>query len=200
MLIHDRQIYQGQLYERVGFCPHVCRDGRETRTGGLAVELCDVRRAVRVLSPRGFPEAVRTVPTLCGTQGTRREGSAARPREGERMSNKLTTKRRPGCDPTAHSEQEIYPMPGKPTTTPKSWRDQIKVRPAADLFPDEQRRRTPGIGRGHRENGLRFPVVLWSKAITPAPNLAASRLIRTTSFLTAAIASTRRSSSASPSA
>ena len=42
-------------------------------------------------------------------------------------------------------------MPGKPTTTPKSWRDQIKVRPAADLFPDEQRRRTPGIGRGHRE-------------------------------------------------
>jgi hypothetical protein len=46
--------------------------------------------------------------------------------------------------------------------TGTSWRDRIKVHPAADLFPMMAEDELDVLGRDIKENGLRQPVSLWT--------------------------------------
>ncbi len=47
------------------------------------------------------------------------------------------------------------------TDHPKSWRDVIKVHPAADLFPMMSPDELKALGEDIRKNGLTTPIVLW---------------------------------------
>jgi hypothetical protein len=49
-----------------------------------------------------------------------------------------------------------------PQAAPKSWRDVIKVHPAADLFPMLERDELLKLGEDIKKNGLR-PIVVWSR-------------------------------------
>jgi hypothetical protein len=47
------------------------------------------------------------------------------------------------------------------TNQPKSWREVIKVHPAADLFSMMTADELKALGEDIRKNGLRNPVYLW---------------------------------------
>ena len=50
-------------------------------------------------------------------------------------------------------------MPDKTTTRPKSWRDSIRVHPAADLFPMNSDDEIQEMGENIKANGLTSPIV-----------------------------------------
>src|SRR4051794_18056182 len=47
---------------------------------------------------------------------------------------------------------------------PKSWRDQIKVHPAADLFPMMTPDELKALGEDIKQNGLRMDIAVWQAA------------------------------------
>jgi hypothetical protein len=49
------------------------------------------------------------------------------------------------------------------TATTRSWRDELPVHPAAELFPMMSRDELIELGEDIKANGLRTPVVLWSE-------------------------------------
>jgi hypothetical protein len=54
---------------------------------------------------------------------------------------------------------------------PTSWRDIVKIHPAADLFPLMTADELKALGEDVAKNGLRVPIVLWSKTEYGAPVL-----------------------------
>ena len=48
-----------------------------------------------------------------------------------------------------------------PNTQPTSWRDQINVHPAADLFPMMTPDELKALGEDIKKNGLAVPVMMW---------------------------------------
>ena len=65
-------------------------------------------------------------------------------------------------------------MSEKPKTPPKSWRDVIKVHPAADLFPMMPPDELKAFGEDIKRNGMSSPIVWWTEreadvGKTPAP-------------------------------
>jgi hypothetical protein len=48
---------------------------------------------------------------------------------------------------------------------PKSWREQIKVHPAADLFPMMSNDELKALGEDIKENGLKTNIAVWQAAI-----------------------------------
>jgi hypothetical protein len=57
--------------------------------------------------------------------------------------------------------------PGKPTKAP-SWRDILKIHPAAELFPLMLPAELRELGKDIEANGLKSPVALWSDGKSPA--------------------------------
>src|SRR5260221_471244 len=56
--------------------------------------------------------------------------------------------------------KEVFVAPDQPAF--KSWRDVLKVHPAADLFPLMSADELKVLGEDIQKNGLQHPVVLWS--------------------------------------
>lgn len=55
------------------------------------------------------------------------------------------------------------PQPQNPQAAPRSWRDVLPVHPAADLFPMLGRDELLELGEDIKKNGLRCPIVIWSR-------------------------------------
>ena len=62
------------------------------------------------------------------------------------------------------------PPPGMPDTpdAPQSWRDVIKIHPAADLFPLMSPEELRVLGDDIKANGMTSPIILWSKGAEQA--------------------------------
>jgi hypothetical protein len=53
----------------------------------------------------------------------------------------------------------------------KSWRDVIRVHPAADLFPMMSKDELRELGEDIKKNGIRTPIVFWFPKGDPGPRL-----------------------------
>jgi ParB-like chromosome segregation protein Spo0J len=74
------------------------------------------------------------------------------------------TSRSPSATGTTTSTDTTDTSDAKPAARPPSkWRDQIKVHPAADLFPMMSEPELDALAAGITKNGLTQPVVFWGK-------------------------------------
>lgn len=62
-------------------------------------------------------------------------------------------------------------MTASPNAKPKSWREVIRIHPAAELFPLMSADDLKATGEDIKKNGMRVPIVLWSKTEYGAPVL-----------------------------
>src|SRR5262245_51953617 len=74
-------------------------------------------------------------------------------------------RRKPRVEPTRADNQHVQGLDklAAEAPKPKSWRDLIKVHPAADIPKMMSREELLALGQDILENGLKVPIVFWSE-------------------------------------